>query len=95
MAQEKNRGPVQCTPPKNTEKQVEFISIDLAHHSLTPEQFVRMRQKFVLAGSQLHRSDPADGEVVYFVRHHGFYRQIDNVRELLFVLARVVKGAPW
>jgi len=51
--------------------------------------------RFVMVGSQLHRSDPADGDVVYLVRQHGLYRPVGSVRELLVVLLLITKGAQW
>jgi hypothetical protein len=66
-----------------------------SRESLSPWQFVYLRKEFVLIGSQLHRSDPADGDVVFFVVHQGVFRQVNSASELILTLVRLSKGAPW
>lgn len=96
MALEQRMGQVNRSPAKNTEGSDGFMPVSpTIVDSLTPAQFVWLRMRFVMVGSQLHRSDPADGDVVYLVRQHGLYRPVGSVRELLVVLLLITKGAQW
>lgn len=89
-------GQANRSPAKNTEGSDGFMPASpTIVDSLTPAQFVWLRMRFVMVGSQLHRSDPTDGDVVYLVRQHGLYRPVGSVRELLVVLLLITKGAQW
>lgn len=96
MAKEQSLGLAQHAAVQNAEGHSGLIPVSpLIVDVLTPAQFVWLRMRFVMVGSQLHRSDPADGDVVYLVRQHGLYRPVGSVRELLVVLLLITKGAQW
>jgi hypothetical protein len=96
MATKPKRSLTPCDAPSRADLSDQLATgamLDL--EELSPWQFVNLRKQFVIVGRQVHRSNPGDGDVVYFLEHHGVYRPVQSVRDLLLTLFRLKKGAPW